>query len=323
MSMPACDSLIADSEPGVRERVPCLSCGSTSATLVCRSAVQMGDPGQVFDWMQCTGCGLVYLSPRVPAAEVGAYYSDYLPHRGAGAWGKYAPLVEAAQRRSDRLRLRTVRRVGTLSRSSRLLDVGCGHPTFLRLVRDETGAECTGTDFDTSGWDEDPARWQGLSLHAGELEQLPLTGPYDRMTLWHVLEHLYDPLETLRYLRQLARPGTQMIIEVPDHSSISRKVQGSFWAGYHTPRHTAAYTPATLRVMLERAGWTVARQYQHGTLDTYAVWWLGQQERQGRSLSVSLENRFVPFVLGRMASMPLLLLDRWIPLGLQTAIAVA
>jgi SAM-dependent methyltransferase len=268
-------------------------------------------------------CDLVFLNPRVPEADIGPYYEDYLPHRGPEAWGRWADLVRTAEVRTDRERVRTVQRLGPLTREQSVLDVGCGRPSFLRLIHDQTGVRAVGTDFDAGGWSRDAAEWQGLSLHAGVLESLSLAGPFDRITLWHVLEHLYPPAETLRYLRGLARPGALLVIEVPDHSGLTRRLQGGCWAGYHTPRHTAVYAPDTLRAVLERSGWRVVRQYQWGTLDPYLLWWLGQQERHDRGFQGSMESRFLPFVLGRIATLPVTLLQHWVPLGFQTAIAVA
>ncbi len=306
-----------------REATRCLCCGAADADPEVESRVQMGDGAEHFTFVRCTGCGLVFLNPRVPETEIGRYYEDYLPHRGPEAWGRWAHLVQTAEARTDRARVRTVQGLGPLSSAHAVLDVGCGRPSFLRLLNDQTGVRAVGTDFDASGWTREPGAWEGLSLHAGVLESLPLEGPFDRITLWHVLEHLYRPVETLRHLRSLTRPGTLMVIEVPDHSGLTRRLQGDCWAGYHTPRHTAAYAPATLRRVLEASGWQVVRQYQWGTLDPYVLWWLGQQERHGRGFRGSMESRFVPFVLGKIATLPVTLLQRWVPLGFQTAIAVA
>jgi ubiquinone/menaquinone biosynthesis C-methylase UbiE len=306
-----------------REATPCLCCGEANAVAEGQSRVQMGEDGEHFTFVRCTGCGLVFLNPRVPETDIGRYYEDYLPHRGPEAWGRWAGLVRTAEARTDRARVRTIQSLGALTPAEVALDVGCGRPSFLRLLKDQTGARVVGTDFDASGWSKDPAHWQGLSLYAGVLESLPLTAPFDRITLWHVLEHLYQPVETLRHLRTLARPGTLLVIEVPDLSGLTRRLQGSAWAGYHTPRHTAAYTAATLKGVLERSGWRIVRQYPWGTLDPYVLWWLGQQERQGRTFSGSMESRFLPFMLGKIAALPVTVLQRWVPLGFQTAIAVA
>jgi SAM-dependent methyltransferase len=306
-----------------RETTPCLCCGAAGAVLEVESGVQMGEGGERFTFFRCAACGLVFLNPRVPETDIGRYYEEYLPHRGPEAWGRWADLVRTAEAETDRARVRTIEALGPLTASEVVLDVGCGRPSFLRLLHQATKVRAVGTDFDASGWSKDPAEWQGLSLHAGVLESLPLAGPFDRITMWHVLEHLYRPVETLRHLRSLARPGALLVIEVPDHSGLTRRLQGSCWAGYHTPRHTAAYEPATLRGVLERSGWRIVRQYQWGTLDPYVLWWLGQQERHGRSFRGSMESRFVPFVLGKIATLPVTLLQRWVPLGFQTAIAVA
>ena len=147
--------------------------------------------------------------------------------------------------------------------------------------------------------------------------------PIDLVTMWHVLEHDYDPLRTLGRLRQRCRAGGALLVEVPDFDSLTRRTQGRWWAGLHTPRHTAVYTRATLRALLERAGWRVERQDRYGTLDPYVLWWLGRQERVGRPLDGSLEQAFPGFLLGRMLALPVTALQRWLPLGIQVALARA
>lgn len=321
MTVPVVAPELVSASP--REATVCPGCGTSEAIPVVRSRVQMVAGDERFAFVRCVGCGLVFLNPRVPEADIGRYYVDYLPHRGPYAWGRWAKLVRSAERRTDRARVRTVESLGALTPDQSILDVGCGRPSFLRQIRDRTGVRAVGTDFDASGWSGDAGQWRGLSLHAGLLESLPLAGPFDRITLWQVLEHLYRPVETLEYLRSRARPGALLVIEVPDFSGLTRRLQGSCWAGYHTPRHTAAYTPATLRGTVERAGWRIVRQYQWGTLDPYVLWWLGEQERRNRGFEGSLEARFLPFMLGKLAALPATLLEHWIPLGFQTAIAVA
>ena len=73
--------------------------------------------------------------------------------------------------------------------------------------------------------------------------------------------------------------------------------------------------------MLERAGWTVRHQQRYGTLDPYVLWWLGRQERLGRSVRGDLAPRFASFVAGKVAAMPLTMLQRWLPLGVQLTVA--
>lgn len=304
------------------ETVACLSCGAVRSEPFAESPAQMHEAAELFAFSECSECGLVRLSPRPPASAIARYYDEsYLPHRGARAWGRFATLVAMAERGTDRARVRRVTSARRLSGDSRVLDVGCGRPSFLKALHDRTRARATGLDFTDEGWRHDRAAFEGLELLHGTLDAVPLEPGFDVITMWHALEHEYAPLDTLRRLRSLAAPGAALVVEVPDLDSLSFRRHGAHWAGFHTPRHTAAYTPRTLRALLERAGWKVEMQLRHGTLDPYVLWWLGRQELLGRSLRTSLESRFVSFVAGKVAAFPLTLLQRWIPLGVQTAIA--
>ncbi|HEX6107304.1 MAG TPA: class I SAM-dependent methyltransferase [Gemmatimonadales bacterium] len=279
-----------------------------------------------FTFLRCRRCDLVYLSPRVGAAALDRYYdASYLPHRGAPAWGRFARFATEGQRRTDKARVRLAREAAPLGDGSAVLDVGCGQPSFLEVLVRATGARGVGVDPSDAGWAREPTRWSsaGLTLRKGAVPDALGDGPFDLLTMWHALEHDYQPLETLRLLRGAVRPGGALLIEVPDYDSLTRSLHGDSWAGFHTPRHTAAYTRATLRAMLERAGWSVERQQRHGTLDPYILYWLGRQERAGRSLDGNLEAAFPWFMLGKVLTLPIVLAQRWISLGVQVAVARA
>jgi SAM-dependent methyltransferase len=302
----------------------CPLCQAVRTTPVERSRAQMVPPParEWFSFVRCLNCGLIRLDPPVPAREQVRYYGDdYLPHRGPAAWGRYGRLVAWSRRREDGRKLRWARRAHRLGLGTRVLDFGCGLPTFLARVREATGAECVGLDPTPGAWQDQDPRWNGLRLHRSTLSEVGPEGPFDLITAWHVLEHDDRPLETLSRLRALTVNGGALIVEVPDYSSLTRRLQGSCWAGWSTPRHAFAFTPATLRRLLETAGWRVRRLARHGSMDPHVLWWLGRQERRGRDLSGSLENRFFSFLAGKVATAPLFALSRVVPMGIQLVIA--
>jgi 2-polyprenyl-3-methyl-5-hydroxy-6-metoxy-1,4-benzoquinol methylase len=308
------------------EPTACLLCGADDPAPAATSAAQMSSRAEVFTFVRCRRCGLIYLSPRVSEASIGEWYgADYLPHRGDAAWGRYARFAAEGQRRTDRARVRWTVRSAPLGPSSRVLDVGCGRPTFLEALHRRTGAAGVGVDSSDAGWRHDPARWRaaGLELQRGRLEDVGPEGRFDAITMWHALEHDYRPLETLRRLRAVAAHAAALIVEVPNYAALTRRLHGPAWAGFHTPRHTTVYTPRTLAAILERAGWRVVRQRVHGTMDPYVLWWLGRQERAGRPLDGDLERRFPAFIAGKVLTLPVALVQRWISLGVQLAVARA
>ena len=311
-------------EPVELEHTACLLCGADEGAPLVTTAAQMHPSREGYTFVRCRRCGLIYLDPRPSPRALERYYdASYLPHRGATAWGRFAALAKEGERRTDVARVRWAMKVARLGPDDRVLDVGCGRPTFLEALIRATGAQGTGIDPSDHGWAAEPERWRraGLDLRTiGAGNGLP-PGPFALITMWHALEHDYTPLSTLRRLREVALPGAALLLEVPNHDSLTRRLHGPSWAGYHTPRHSAVYTPATLRAMLERAGWTVEHQEISGTLDPYVLYWLGRQDRKGRALDGSLERSFPGFMAGKMLTLPLAMAQRRISLGVQLAVA--
>lgn len=316
------------------ETPACLACGATDAEpVITTGAHMMVDASEEFTFVACRSCGLVRLSPRVGAADLGRYYPDYyLPYRGASAWGRFAAVAERGMRATDGKRVRIVRRALAGARRAsgddtpaRILDVGCGQPSFLARVRDALpGLGLTGIDFVDSGWRDDPARWRGLDLHVCEPAafQPPSGSTWDVITMWHYLEHDYNPRKTLAQMRGLAHEQTRLLIEVPDVESLSRRRYGRWWEGWHAPRHTALYSRTTLTRVLAESGWRVERYTKRGTLDIYALWWMSAMERRGIDWRESMEARFPAFLAGRILTAPLTALLGWLPLGVQLVTAV-
>ncbi len=267
----------------------------------------MHDVAERFSFARCARCGLVYLDPRVSPAELGRYYTAaYLPYRGPDAWGRWKPLVESGLRKTDRARVARVRRHARIGPQTRVLDVGCGHPTFLEALGRVVPCTRVGIDFSGEGWREDPGRWSGIELIEGDprVADLPSEPGFDVVTMWHYLEHDYAPHETLERLRGLVSGEARLFIEVPDHASWSQERYTQHWAGYHTPRHTALWDSDTMRVLLERSGWEVESIEQTGTLDPWVLVWMSRQERAGIDWTESMESRFPAFVLGRALLWP-------------------
>jgi 2-polyprenyl-3-methyl-5-hydroxy-6-metoxy-1,4-benzoquinol methylase len=84
---------------------------------------------------------------------------------------------------------------------------------------------------------------------------------FDVVTAFHVLEHLPDPLGTLRNMMRWTAPGGMIIVEVPNIGGWGGRLFGRYWAGLELPRHLIQFTPETMAAMVERAGGVVARTF--------------------------------------------------------------
>ena len=100
----------------------------------------------------------------------------------------------------------------------------------------------------------------GLKVLTGTLPH-PDLGPcmFDVVTMWHSLEHVHRPLDVLRESFRLLVPGGKLVVACPNIESLPFYWFASNWFGLDLPRHLTHFTPKTLRVMLETAGFRVER----------------------------------------------------------------
>ncbi len=75
----------------------------------------------------------------------------------------------------------------------------------------------------------------------------------------HVLDHLLDPVATLRELKQKLTPGAKLLLVTHDESSLLRRLFGWRWPVFCL-QHPQIYNPATMRFLLNEAGYEVLAQ---------------------------------------------------------------
>lgn len=145
-----------------------------------------------------------------------------------------------------------IRHLPAPSDGARLLDVGCGNGTFLKVA--------TELGYETEGIDPDPeavavARASGLIARQGLLPGSGHEpGTFDHITLSHVLEHLHRPREALREALELLRPSGRLWLTQPNLRARGLERFGPHWRGLEPPRHLWLYPPETLADLLESIG---------------------------------------------------------------------
>ncbi len=211
-----------------------------------------------FSLVECSGCGLVRLSPRPTPEQVAGFYSkDYWFAGGASAAGH----MEEIYRRFvllDHVRFaaRAVRERGA---NGTVLDVGCGGGLFLRMMK-ERGYDVLGLDFSAEAarvaWDKN-----GVRVLVGDLTCAPIEpASCSLVTMYHVLEHLLDPVVYLRAARRLLHREGRLIVQVPDRDCWEAAMLGKHWTGLDVPRHIHVFRTSDLRRLLESCGFTAIRE---------------------------------------------------------------
>lgn len=298
--------------------VICTVCKNSKSLFYISTNAMMHEPNnELYIFTICANCETVFLTNPVAPENLNHYYTEnYLPYNGAKAWGKYSSFVENSQKKLDLKRVNFVKKyLKNKELNINVLDVGCGNPSFLKLLQQKANVNCTGIDFSDSGWKG--KSYSDLMLIKVGIEDFNTETLFDVITLWHYLEHDYYPHQTIEKLYICLKPGGKIIIEVPDYKSISAKIQNSNWQGWHSPRHLSLFSKKSFDVLFTADKWNVVKHLRYGTLDAFTLWWLGKMEKKGINWSGSMANHFWMLVFLKVITFPIFMFEKLFPLGIQ------
>jgi 2-polyprenyl-3-methyl-5-hydroxy-6-metoxy-1,4-benzoquinol methylase len=149
----------------------------------------------------------------------------------------------------------------------RVLDIGCGFGLFVSLAQDQ-GWEAHGVDLSDVAVSYAREVRGVASVQRCSLEQAGFSDSFfDAVTMWNVLEHVSDPLATLRQVHKLLRQGGVLLVRVPNmafHHAVQVcgpllplagiRTKPRYLGGISPPKHLFGFNPRTLTGVLERAG---------------------------------------------------------------------
>ncbi len=252
-----------------RESVPCPLCASAS-TVPLFTRADHYPPRELFAVVRCTGCGLLRIDPRPPAAAIGSYYSDTYSWKPEEPVTGLLPRTIRAAEHAYRFHLlryearRMIRHVRPRP-GAEILDVGCGSGDRLLVYRD-LGLQPYGVEIGVAA---DYARDHlGLRVRRGILNDASYeSGQFDLITLYNVFEHLHAPGPQLDEIFRLLRPGGHLVIEVPNHACLQFKFFGSRWAALDVPRDLYYWNAPLLARMIRQHGFELL------ATDFWTNWW--------------------------------------------------
>ncbi len=202
-----------------------------------------------FELFRCGQCTFLFTQNAPAATEIAAYYKseDYISHSNTKKG-----FVNRAYHIVRNIMLGKKHRLITgLKTGNRLLDMGCGTGYFAHFMK-ERGFEVKGVEIDHDAREFGKTTF-GLDIVApDEMMTGEVTDKYDVITLWHVLEHIYDLDEYMKRLYDLLDDNGYLIIAVPNSNSYDAKHYQSFWAAYDVPIHLWHFTPDTLNRLAEK-----------------------------------------------------------------------
>ncbi|QTN38196.1 class I SAM-dependent methyltransferase [Cryomorphaceae bacterium] len=220
--------------------------------------------------------GILVTNPRPELEDLGRYYEseEYISH------------TDSAQTLMDRVyqwvrsySLKKKRNlVEQLTTQRTLLDIGCGTGDFLK--------ELQNNHWSVQGMEpNDAAREKaesklGITLSQDQSLISFEDGSMDVVTMWHVLEHVPDPVDTVAHLHRILRPGGIAVIAVPNFKSKDAEIYGPHWAAYDVPRHLFHFAQNGMKGLFEGRGFSF-KKTEPMIFDAYYVSLLSEKYKSG------------------------------------------
>lgn len=193
----------------------------------------------LLDYYRCSTCGLYFLGSDDHLPSTVRSYDDIYaraPRPDSITIRRYRSLLEE---------LLPWRRVG------RLLEVGCGSGGLLEQAVG-MGWECWGTELSPVA--ASLARSSGATVLVGDVAALSLPRPYDVVIMLEVLEHVADPVATMKAAHSLLRSGGLLVLSTPNSDGLTRRLFGSRWSGFDA-EHFACFSRRSIRALLASTGY--------------------------------------------------------------------
>lgn len=279
----------------------CHSMESDSTLVVRDHMVSQED----FSIVACSSCGFMRTTPRPSGETIGRYYDSpaYKSHNEAGR-GLFDILYHFLRGYAARKKVQFFHRlVPSKSKIRLLLDVGCGIGVFLEEAKKQKWT-VFGVEISENARKQAEKRINQLVFE--KIEDVPVEQKFDGISLFHVLEHLPDPVHTLKVLHERAQPGAALVLALPNPKSWDAEHYGVHWAAWDVPIHFWHFTKEDVNRLATKTGWQLesirpmqldayyvgllSESFQHGSKRWIAATWKGfwSNIRGGRENTSSL-----------------------------------
>lgn len=220
---------------------------------LCRShaltPLDIGEPAaKVGHNVICETCGLIFHYPAMSADEMKKLYSDDYSDEYSAS--------ETIGRDMARGRIAFLQQQLDLSQVETALEIGCARGEFLSELN-LAGIPAEGVEPSQimAGLGRNT---YGVSITDGVYDDFPVRpGYYDLISMFHVLEHVSDPLATLQRIKKELKPDGRLFLEVPTIADCQLAI-------VFKTIHPTTFVAATLNAMLVKAGFDVLHTAENG-----------------------------------------------------------
>ena len=229
---------------------PCIVCGHKDFKL----EITVNDhvvTKEDFELHCCSTCGFVFTANAPLETNISKYYEseNYISH--SDTTKKFEDKIYYLVRQI--MLSRKYQLIKKLDAGKDIIDIGCGTGYFLNYMKHKH-YKTFGVEVSKKVREYAKAKFQ-LDIRSPEdFLNGALKTKVSFISLWHVLEHLYNPERYLQVIRTLLKDDGYLIIALPNLTCFDANYYKSFWAGYDAPRHLWHFSPDTIATFAQNHG---------------------------------------------------------------------
>jgi len=233
--------------------------------------------------VSCSRCNLTYLSPVPTDKEYEKFYNNDRQRKFMEN-----VIVEDYDGKvfdNDTRRVKLIKQY--IDPGCSILDVGTGNSNFVGLMENAVG-------IDVSAPRVEAAIKSGRNVVNCNI--FDWDKKVDVVTMFHVLEHITNPIDFVLRAKSILNDGGKLIIEVPNLNDALVGLN-KYKDFYYQVAHCTYFTPSTLRAFLELCGLCVVNEVrlQRYSLDNHLHWLF--RGRAGKFNNIGIFNQIYSQIL--------------------------
>lgn len=252
-------------------KVACPICGSKISSLEAKGPDYDCHccEDQIFKLVKCAACEVLYLNPRPTREMLGKIYPETYY---AGEFDQQAnPIVLTARNLRNKSKAKKLLALSHSKNKSKVLDVGAGDGSLLDAF---VALGCLPENMYALELDKSKSKSLKTKLFNNifdNVETVKLKPEnFDLIVMLQVIEHLANPMGTIRKMQKWLKDGGLILFETPNTQSWDRLFfKKELWGGYHFPRHWTLWNKDNVKKILEGSGFKVV---QIQTLPSPVLW---------------------------------------------------
>lgn len=171
--------------------------------------------------------------------------------------GKFSPLAEKVFRWNHK---RNAKILFERVHPKRVLEIGCGRAYLLKEIK-ELGAEVFALESDNAAeWILNNKDINIVALSEEHAHSWPFRpSSFQLIIYWHVLEHLSDPIASLKQAASALEKGKVLCVSIPNVSSYQARLHLTTWFHLDVPRHLFHFSRKGICRLLEDNGFEICK----------------------------------------------------------------